>query len=163
MPEKNIVTRSPEQTRELAGELAGELACKFSKKSSHQGALVLGLQGRLGSGKTTFVQGFARGLGVGEKITSPTYVLMKKYECRRPGSGPGEQLSHLYHIDCYRLEKAEELLQLGWKEIRSQNKNIVLIEWPERVKKLLPEDAVFIRFFLLSPDEPDKRKITIET
>lgn len=149
-----IISTAPDQTKRLGFDLAHKA---YQQKLGQQ-ASVFGLQGRLGSGKTTFVQGFARGLGIGERITSPTYVIMKNYQLEDCG-----QFTNFYHVDCYRLEKAEELLRLGWQNISSQNRNILLIEWPGKIKKLLPEDTVFIRFFHLSPDEPDKRKITIKT
>ncbi len=158
MSSKTIVTTSPGQTKTLGFKLARAV----SGKGPAGRARVFGLQGRLGSGKTTFAQGFARGLGVKEKITSPTYVLMKKYQFCRRGSGASGQFTSLYHIDCYRIEEPKELLRLGWRDICSQKTNIVLIEWPEEVKKVLPSDTVFIRFFHLSADEPDKRKIIME-
>ena len=93
----------------------------------------MALSGELGGGKTTFVQGFMTGAGIKKKITSPTFVLLKNYKL-------------IYHIDCYRLKKAKELLDLGLREILINPKNIVLIEWPEIVKKYLPKSAIWIKF-----------------
>ncbi len=108
-------------------------------------AIVIGLEGDLGSGKTTFVQGIAKGLGIKGKITSPTFVIMKKYD-------------FLYHIDCYRI-KSKDLLELDFKEIIKQSGNIVVIEWAERIKKVLPKDVIWMKFEYL---DKDKRKIIYE-
>ena len=96
-------------------------------------ATVLALQGDLGAGKTSFLQGFAKGLGIEEKILSPTFVIMKRF-------------GNFYHFDCYRINKPEEILELGFKEIVSNPKNIVAIEWPEKIKKYLPKEAIKIKF-----------------
>ena len=103
-------------------------------------ALILALSGNLGSGKTTFVQGFLRAAGIRRKITSPTFVLIKNYKIQT------ENYKRVYHIDCYRIKKSKELLDLGLKEILNNPENIVLIEWPERIKKILPKDLIWIKF-----------------
>ncbi|MBU1255478.1 tRNA (adenosine(37)-N6)-threonylcarbamoyltransferase complex ATPase subunit type 1 TsaE, partial [Patescibacteria group bacterium] len=74
MNSKEIITKSDQETKELAGEIAQEM---LGRENSE--ALVIGLEGDLGSGKTTFIQGIAQGLGIKDKITSPTFVIMKKY------------------------------------------------------------------------------------
>ena len=124
--EKVFTTLSCAQTQKFAEKFAGQI--KKQKKS-----FVIGLQGDLGSGKTTFVQGFAKGLGVKQKVLSPTFVIMKRYGV-------------LHHIDCYRLENSKELLDLGWDKIMSGPQSIVLLEWPERVKDILPPEIIMVRF-----------------
>ncbi|MEK7635813.1 MAG: tRNA (adenosine(37)-N6)-threonylcarbamoyltransferase complex ATPase subunit type 1 TsaE [Patescibacteria group bacterium] len=132
-------TNSSKQTRLIAKSLAQEI---LQKKIKIKSALVLTLSGNLGGGKTTFVQGFMKGAGVKKKITSPTFVLIKSYETNKT------YWSHrsIYHIDCYRFRKAKELLDLGLKEIFKNPKNIVLIEWPEKIKKHLPKNHILIKF-----------------
>lgn len=103
-------------------------------------ALVFALTGDLGSGKTTFVQGFLRALGVRKKITSPTFVLVKRYATGHM------QYAHCYHVDAYRLKSPRDLEILGFEEILSDPQNIVLIEWAEKIKKLLPENTTWIKF-----------------
>ncbi len=103
-------------------------------------ATVIALQGELGSGKTTFAQNFGKVMGVVENMISPTFVIMKIYPVDWRG------FKKLIHIDAYRLEKEEELLNLGWEEIVENPDNIILIEWPERVPNLIPEDAKTIQF-----------------
>ncbi len=78
-----------------------------------------------------------KGAGIKKKITSPTFVLVKSYKVKS---------YKVYHIDCYRVKKAKELLDLGLKEILKNPRNIVLIEWPEIIKKYLPKSAIWIKF-----------------
>ncbi len=131
-------TISSKQTKKLAGLLAAEI---LKSRLKQKNALVLALSGDLGAGKTTFVQGFLRGLSIKQKITSPTFVLIKSYKLRIKS-----HYKNVYHIDCYRIKKAEELLELNLKEIIKKSQNIVLIEWPERVKKVLPKNTIWLKF-----------------
>lgn len=110
-----------------------------SRLKPHQ-ATVVALSGELGAGKTSLTQEIARQFGIKENVNSPTYVIMKKYKI--PLSTYGFRL--LIHIDAYRLESEQELEKLGWQEIIAEPENLILIEWPERVKKLIPKDAVRI-------------------
>jgi len=144
-------TKSPSQTKKL-GEI---LAKKFLKIRKKKGALVLGLEGDLGGGKTTFLQGFAKGLGIKEKILSPSFVLIKKFQIPSTKSQTNSkfQISKFktfYHIDCYRISKPKEILNLGFKEIISNPKNIVAIEWADKVKKILPKDIITLKFKFLN-------------
>ena len=122
-----------------------ELAKKLARKMP---ARVYALVGDLGAGKTTFVQTFLRELGVKGTITSPTFVLMKKYKLggHRVSRKTPDVPTLSYHIDAYRLEKTKELLDLGFKKIISDPQNIVLIEWADRVKKIIPKNAFWIYF-----------------
>lgn len=134
-----ILTKNPSQTKRLGKILAGELL-KISRKR----ALVIGLIGDLGGGKTTFLQGLAKGLGIKQKILSPTFVIMKKFKV--PVSSIQYPVSNFYHIDCYRIKKPKEILNLGFKEIISDSKNIVVIEWADRVVKILPKNTKILKF-----------------
>ncbi len=131
-----IITENPSQTKKLGKLLAEEVL----KSRPGKRAFVFGLRGDLGGGKTTFLQGFARGLGVKDKITSPTFVILKRFKLGRP------RFEYFVHIDCYRIREAKEVLSLGLKEIMADPKNIVAIEWAERVKKILPGNTVWIKF-----------------
>ncbi len=142
-----ILSKSEAQTKKLAKLLAQEI---IKNPLKNKGALVIGLQGELGSGKTRFVQGFAKGLGIKQRLTSPTFVLFKRYPI------PYTLYPNLYHIDCYRLNRPKQLLDLDFKEIISNPQNIVLIEWAERVRKILPANAVWVKFEVVSQS---KRKI----
>jgi len=142
-----IVTKEVIETQQVGFFLAEEIIKGGLRRKK---AMVIGLEGELGSGKTTFVQGLAKGLGIKEKITSPTFVILKKYEIRN---------TNFYHIDCYRLNSAQELLDLGFKEIIIQSENLVVIEWAERVRKILLRDTLWIKFEHFNEN---KRGITIK-
>ncbi len=144
-----MITNSVLETKKIGNNLAHQI---LKNKLSKQ-AIVIGLEGGLGGGKTSFVQGFAKGLGVKEKILSPTFVIMKRFAIQNL------RFINLYHFDCYRIEKPSELLELGFKKIIQNPNNIVIIEWADKVKKLLPPDASRIRFDFINEK---KRKITIK-
>jgi len=108
-------------------------------------ALVYALHGDLGAGKTTFTQGIAETLGITEPVVSPTFTIMKIYKTQEKSV-----FSHLVHIDAYRLESAEELARLGWNTLVEDPKNCIVIEWPERVEKLIPDTALHITLSLSS-------------
>jgi len=166
-----IITNSPFQTKKIGKNFSKKIKDRKNKK-----AVVLGLVGDLGGGKTTFLQGLAKGLGIKEKVLSPTFIIMRKYalESRKwpiaRGLGPigkvesGKKatlcppLSTFYHFDCYRIQKPKEILDLGFKEIISDPKNIVVIEWAEKIKKILPKDTIWINFEF---KDKNKRKIRI--
>jgi len=139
---KQFLTKSQGQTNKLAKILAQEI---LKRPIKTKGALIIGLEGELGSGKTTFIKGFAKGLGIRKRLTSPTFVLMKKYK-------------NLYHIDCYRIKGYKDILALDFKEIISSPKNIVFIEWAEKIRKILPQDRIWIKFKIISNK---KREIKI--
>ena len=113
---------------------------------------IIALEGELGAGKTTFVQAFVKALGVRAKVKSPTFNIIKKYKVPKKNK-------FVYHIDCYRLKDHKEAIPLGIKEIFKEKDATVLIEWPERIKKILPKKFVLIHIDHIAPS---KRKITIK-
>ncbi len=115
-------------------------------------ATVVGLYGDLGSGKTTFTQYLAKEFGVEDTVTSPTFVIEKIYELT------GQKFTHLIHIDAYRLEKSEELTNLGWQSLISDQHNLILIEWPERVEDIMPKH---IKINLKPLEDQSSREIEI--
>jgi len=132
-----IKTLSSQKTKNFAKILAEKILAELPQISS---ALILALTGDLGSGKTTFIQGFCKGAGIKKRITSPTFVIVKSYKLKV------KSYKSIYHIDCYRIQKPKELLKLGFKEIINNPQNIVLIEWAEKLKKILPKKINWIRF-----------------
>lgn len=112
---------------------------------------VFALSGELGAGKTIFVQGFAKGLGITDKIISPTFVLIRQHKITHTQKT-------LYHIDLYRLEKVVNLKSLGLEEILADPDSILLIEWAEKAERLLPKNTVKIN---ISKREGQKRIITV--
>jgi tRNA threonylcarbamoyl adenosine modification protein YjeE len=111
------------------------------------GATVIGLSGNLGSGKTAFVQAVAAELGITEHVTSPTYVIEKIYKTKN------DKFPRLIHIDAYRLESARELEVLNFEELVEDSDNLILIEWPENVKEILPEGTKIIRCKFMNENE----------
>jgi tRNA threonylcarbamoyladenosine biosynthesis protein TsaE len=125
-----IITNSPEETQRFGKEFANSL----------KGGEVLALVGDLGSGKTTFIQGLAKGLKIKHQIISPTFILMREYDL--------EDEKKLYHIDLYRLEEniARELNNLGISDWWQKPENIVVIEWADKAKGSMPENTIWITF-----------------
>jgi len=151
MGKQVFLSKNASQTQKLAGKIAADLLTAKGRKS----AAVLALEGELGGGKTTFVQGLAKALGVKEKITSPTFVIMKRFKL---SNCPIVQLSNFYHIDCYRLNSPKELVELDFKKIIERPENLVVIEWADKVKSLIPKKAAWLKFNWLSEN---KRRIAI--
>jgi tRNA threonylcarbamoyladenosine biosynthesis protein TsaE len=133
---------------ELQG-LAQEVLAKLPEGKDT--ATILALTGELGAGKTTFVQALAKELGVQDTVQSPTYVLMKSYpisqgDTLRTGLSKVSPYKKLVHIDAYRLENAEEFAALKPETFLNDPRNLVCIEWPERVEGALPAPDVVLRF-----------------
>lgn len=126
--------------------LAGKVAAGL-----RPGDVIL-LIGELGSGKTTFARALLRALGVVEEVPSPTFTLVQTYDVGGGGDG-----FTLWHFDLYRLETAAEIEELGFEE--ALDTGVSLVEWPEIVADLWPEDRLEIRF--AHTDAPDKRAVTV--
>lgn len=99
------------------------------------GTPVIALTGELGAGKTTFVQLLAKRLGVTEHVTSPTFLIMRRYETTN------DRFSALVHIDAYRIEDPHELEVIGVPDVMREAGTLVCIEWPERASGIVPKDA----------------------
>ena len=125
----------------------------LKKNSNKKRASVIGLCGELGAGKTTFTQELAKLLDIKDKVVSPTFVLIKIYKLK------STNYKRFIHIDAYRLEKPEELLKLGWPDLIKDPKNLILVEWADKIKKILPKKTIFICFSHLGIN---KRKIEIK-
>lgn len=156
-----ILSKSSKETKEIAKDLAENLL----KKPSENSALVIGLSGDLGAGKTTFIQGFLKKLGIRKKITSPTFVIIKRFNISPFGRSPemrqDSRFKNIYHIDCYRFKKPNEILKLGFKELIDNPQNIVLIEWAEKIRRLLPKkNVIWLKFDY--GEKENERKIMIK-
>jgi tRNA threonylcarbamoyladenosine biosynthesis protein TsaE len=134
---KKFISSSPSQTKKIGHDLAREIL----ETPSQKGAVVLGLRGDLGGGKTTFLQGFASGLKIKEKVLSPTFIIF-----RRTRIDKSAVFKNFFHFDCYRLKKAKDVVPLGFKKIITDPCNIVAIEWAERIGGALPARVIFIDF-----------------
>ncbi|MCI0542163.1 tRNA (adenosine(37)-N6)-threonylcarbamoyltransferase complex ATPase subunit type 1 TsaE [bacterium] len=124
--------------------IAKQFLSSISKTKQKNRALLVLLSGELGSGKTAFVKQVAKIVGIKERVVSPTFVLMRKYAI--PPSTQKFPFSNLIHIDAYRLEKRKELTALNWKEISCDPRNIIFLEWPEKVFTRSLRDAKKIMF-----------------
>lgn len=133
--------RRVEERREANSVEETHAFARHFLKELHGGD-VIALSGELGAGKTTFVQGLARALGIREQITSPTFVLMKVYQLPKVMN----DITQLCHIDAYRLGSADELAAIGAGEYIGDAKTLTVIEWPERVAGLIPRNACGIFF-----------------
>ncbi|MCR5297290.1 MAG: tRNA (adenosine(37)-N6)-threonylcarbamoyltransferase complex ATPase subunit type 1 TsaE [Clostridiales bacterium] len=133
-----MITHSVQETRDAGAKLAERL---------HPGDVVV-LEGDLGAGKSELTRGIARGLGVRETVTSPSFTILNVYESGR---------CPLYHFDWYRLESADELYEMGMDEYLGGD-GIAVVEWPGRCPEAVPENALRIR---LEQAGENERKIEI--
>jgi len=134
----DLATASPEETRAVGEALAGML----------RPGDVVSLTGDLGAGKTTLVQGAARALGVQDPVLSPTFLLVREYEGRVP----------IYHLDVYRLERLQEVLDLGFEELMDR-RAIVFVEWGDAIDMLLPAEHLQVELTL--PADGQERRISV--
>lgn len=132
--EVDLVADTAADTRDIAGVIAGEL---------HPGDVVA-LTGELGAGKTVFVQGAAAALGVGERVTSPTFLLRRDYEGRVP----------VLHLDVYRLHELQEVYELGYDEAL-EGGFVTFVEWADAMRPLLPTDHLEVELTLAEPPTAD--------
>jgi len=151
-----LTTKNSQETKRLGAKIA---------KQVKRGGVIC-LTGDLGAGKTTFTQGLLKALKVKGPYTSPTFAIMKQY--RIPATRNTQHATKnkgvfhvscfmfhdVYHIDAYRID-AKDLLNLGWKEIIAEPKNIIIIEWADRVKKIIPKNSLWIELEWL--DEKNRR------
>jgi len=145
---KKIITHSSTETKRYGERLINFIL----EKGPIEHALILLLRGGLGSGKTTFLQGVAKGLKIKERITSPTFIIERRFplkndKIRKRG------FRNFYHIDCYRLKNKKDFQILGLNKIFSDPRNIIAIEWSQKIKEILPQYSVFIDFKFLTPSQ----------
>ncbi len=143
-----ISSNSTLQTKKIGQLLAEEL----------RGGEVICLSGDLGAGKTTFAQGLLKGLKIKGPYTSPTFAIVKEYKINLKFKISNLKLLSVYHIDAYRIT-AKDLLELGFGDFVGKKNTVVILEWPEKVKKIIPKDAVWINFQWIGEKE---REITFD-
>ncbi len=137
-----IIAKSLSDTKQFAKDLILEVSKKASNK-----ATVLDLKGDLGAGKTTLVQMLGVELGVKETMQSPTFVLMKSYKTT------SSRFKNLVHIDAYRIEDIQEVKILRLEDIFADPSNLVCIEWADKIREIMPADAIKVECELLEGDE----------
>ncbi len=143
--QKQFITKTEEETFLLGKRLAQKL----------KGGEVLALTGNLGAGKTVFTKGLAAGLGVKEIITSPTFVIMKVYNI----VSSTKKIKNFVHIDCYRVGQPDAIEAIGAAEYFNRSDSIVLIEWAEKIKKILPKNSIKLNILITKNNQ---RKINIK-
>jgi len=147
--EDSITSKSLEDTNQIADVFAENLFTTLWKNRGK--ALVIQMEGNLGSGKTTFVKAVAKSLGILKTVTSPTFVLEKIYKI--PAENQKETgFQQLIHIDAYRLADKEDLTSIGWEEILKDPKNLIFVEWPERIVGAFPDNSMKISFCFIDEE-----------
>ena len=135
-----LLSHSPEDTEDIGARLAEQL----------EPGAVVAFTGDLGAGKTAFTRGLARGLGIPDRITSPTFTIVNEYE--------GGRLP-LFHFDLYRMDSPEELFDIGWEDYLDRG-GVGAVEWSENVADAMPDGTVYVTI-QRSPEGENTRKITI--
>lgn len=138
----NYISESPAETRQIGAAIA----------SGVKGGEVICLYGDLGSGKTTFAGGFINFFLKDKRVLSPTFIIVRHYSVNHLS------IKHIYHVDLYRLAKKTEVSDLGLSELLNDPESVFLIEWPEKLKKLLTKNRIEIKFLIRNESE---RKIQI--
>ncbi|OGV91542.1 tRNA (adenosine(37)-N6)-threonylcarbamoyltransferase complex ATPase subunit type 1 TsaE [Microgenomates group bacterium RIFCSPLOWO2_01_FULL_46_13] len=137
-----VATRTENETEALGRQLAGRI----------KPGTTVALYGELGSGKTVFTRGFARGLGIAKRIISPTFILLREYQLP-------QSKGRLYHLDLYRVRGTEDLRSIDLIELTKEKDSLVVVEWAEKAKKYLPRKRMEISFVMV----PEGRKITVKS
>lgn len=140
MINKTLTTKSLKETKNL-----GEALGRQTKKG-----VVLTLYGDLGGGKTTFIQGFAKGLGIKTRITSPTFIILRSYKLKE---------NSFFHIDLYRIQDENDIKGIGLEELLNSKEDVIAIEWAEKLGKFLPKKRIDVFF---EEKGEHKRKISIK-
>ena len=129
----------------------GEVVSLLDILSVHPDARVYAFDGKMGAGKTTFIKHLCEQMGTTDVVNSPTFAIVNVYDVERPYKG------EVYHFDCYRLKDIREAMDFGAEEYLYSG-NYCLIEWPDRIEPLLPDDTVYIR---ITPLPDGNRQLTI--
>lgn len=139
-----LVSKSTQETKKIGRLFADDL----------RGGEIIGLIGDLGGGKTTFIQGVALGLGIKSKVTSPTFVILKRYPVF-----DNKNIKSLVHFDLYRIKNWQEVIDLGWSDLLKDKKSVIIIEWADRIYEILPKDWIKVEFRYI---DKNRRKIIFE-
>ncbi len=148
-------SHSAEDTKKFAAGIASRVLSRGKEKAR---ATIITLQGDLGAGKTTFTQGFYKGLGIKRVPNSPTFILMRRSALSRKSFGQSG-LKNVYHVDAYRIRAGRDMHVLGFGELLENPENLFLIEWPEKISEILPKKRISIRF--THGKKPEERSLRV--
>jgi tRNA threonylcarbamoyladenosine biosynthesis protein TsaE len=132
---KKYLTTGAKETQKLGADFAKNI---LEMDFGFDGATIIALSGDLGGGKTTFLQGFAKGLGIKEKVLSPTFVVQKRFKLKN------KKFKNFYHIDCYRLDSYKDAIELKIPDALKDAQNIIAVEWPEKIGDILNNKKGFL-------------------
>lgn len=141
-----FTSKSSKETKKIGQKLGQTILKSLNSKDN----FIIGLYGDLGGGKTTFIKGVAKGLGIKSNITSPTFTLLKEYKAPK---------AKLFHFDFYRLKKTDDAFGIGLEEYLKKPGSVSVIEWVDRVEDILPKEKLIIEFDFISQNE---RKLTFK-
>lgn len=170
MPATEFILKNTEDVDALANRVLEMAIASSAQADMGIKPVVITLQGELGSGKTTFTKALARRLGIAESVTSPTFVILKRYSIPKSAGIP---FANLIHVDAYRVESSSDMEKTGLRDFinTSSEKNILCIEWPEIISDILPSRRIEMKFNHVharnfgdigTPDEQDWRTVTVE-
>ena len=152
---KAIVSKSIEETGKIATDWLAEATERYVNTDE---AVIVGLSGHLGSGKTAFVKAVATELGITETVTSPTFVIMKIYDTTNT------RWARLVHIDAYRLNGAAELTALRFDDLVADKHNLIMVEWPEQIEGFVrpgaPHETITLE--VAAAETGDGRRISFQ-
>lgn len=140
---EKITTNSSTDTEKIGFLMAKD----FLNGEDVECGVVIVLEGELGAGKTTFLKGFAKGLGVRKNIQSPTFIIMNRFVLKN------KKFNNFFHFDCYRIENKNDMKNLGFEDILTKKGNIICIEWGSKIKELLPKKRTDIIFEVKKENE----------
>lgn len=143
----HTITQSSQETQDV-----GEQLGTFLRERKGASPIVVCLYGQLGSGKTTFTQGVARGLGINGRLPSPTFIIVRRYNITNTNF-------HFYHYDLYRLRETKDVLALGFEENLDEPGAIIVIEWPEVLGASMPKNRIECTFVT---GTDDTHEVTIQ-
>ena len=130
---------TPSQTEKIAARII-----KKAVQKPRDGALCVGLFGELGAGKTTFIRGVAKSLGVRRAVQSPTFIIMRPLPLPKQLRG----ISTIYHFDWYRVNQAKDIEALGWREVLQDSANLVLVEWADKFPYLFKKNIIQVHILI---------------
>jgi tRNA threonylcarbamoyladenosine biosynthesis protein TsaE len=165
MKKQTFFSKSAKDTRKIGQGLAA-ICLKAGK--NRNSALVIGLRGDLGGGKTNFSKGFAKGLGVKGTISSPTFVIQKTYELKskteknktKKERPEDHSIRKFFHIDAYRVANEKEMETIGFSKTVRDPLNIIVVEWVENILGMVPKDTIIVSF---EHAGRSSRRITIDS